>query len=295
MLTCSQASLHTGEPLYGTAEKVDVWLMLEYNLPWRAKATKDNNLPLAVKAWLAEQIDELERDHGLKARLQFISQDRKYRGAKLSYFIGVNHHTSPKLYKHELDHYDNLETLNLAALVDDGSEQEHQEPAYFVCTNGRRDQCCAIHGTPIYLMLAKQVGAAAWRTTHIGGHRFAGNVLTLPIGASYGRVSRHDVAKLVEATNTGSLFLENLRGRTCFKPYEQTAEYVARIRTGQSSIKVLQWTGAVDAEVGIDITFKDVTTDQNHNIRLMRSEAPLNVLGSCGDDAPKQVWTYTEV
>ena len=41
-------------------------------------------------------------------------------------------------------------------------------------TNGQRD------GLPAHARLRELVGAPAWQTTHIGGHRFAPNVLVLP-------------------------------------------------------------------------------------------------------------------
>ncbi len=292
MVTCSQAAAE--EPLTGTADKVDVWLMLEYNRPWRAKATKDNNLPGSVKARLASEIEKLERDHGLKARLQFIAQDRKYRGDSLTFFVGVNDHDSPKLFKNSFVHYDDLEDLNLAEFLSDGAPVERQtEPAYFVCTNGRRDQCCAVYGTPLYLMLAREVGSAAWKTTHIGGHRFAGNILTLPNGATYGRVSRHAVGALVEATNAGALVLDNLRGRTCFEPYEQVAEHLARSRAGSSSIKEIQWAGT-EGDGPYQVMFENVASGESQSIQITRSDTPQDVLGSCGDEKPKQVWTYAE-
>ena len=295
MVTCSHASASAAEPLYGTADKVDVWLMLEYNRPWRAKATKDNNLPGGLKARLESEIEKVERDHGLKARLQFISQDRKYRGDKLACFVGINDHVVPKLYKLAADHYDDFEDLDLAAFLAGDTPGELQTaPAYFVCTNGRRDQCCAVLGTPLYLMLAREVGAAAWKTSHIGGHRFAGNVLTLPNGASYGRVSRHDVGGLVEATNAGTLVLENLRGRTCFEPYEQVAEMLARNRTGKQNLEDLTWTGT-DGEDPYIVKFNDAASGETQAIRVKRGAAPQEVWGSCGDEKPKQVWTYAEV
>ena len=66
-------------------------------------------------------------------------------------------------------------------------------PQYFVCTNGQRDLCCARFGLPTYAALRERVGERVWQTTHVGGHRFAPNVLTLPQAALYGRVQPADV------------------------------------------------------------------------------------------------------
>ena len=49
---CSELAID--EPMWGTAEEVDVWLLLEYNPTWNAKAVTDNNLDDASKNWLEE-------------------------------------------------------------------------------------------------------------------------------------------------------------------------------------------------------------------------------------------------
>ena len=69
-------------------------------------------------------------------------------------------------------------------------------PLWLVCTNGRRDRCCAEIGRPITAALAERWPEATWETTHLGGHRFSGTLLALPSGHTLGRL---DVASAVEA------------------------------------------------------------------------------------------------
>ena len=48
---CAEVALSESEPIAGTADTVDVWIMLEYAPAWAAKATSDNALAAPTKAW----------------------------------------------------------------------------------------------------------------------------------------------------------------------------------------------------------------------------------------------------
>jgi hypothetical protein len=48
-----------------------------------------------------------------------------------------------------------------------------------VCTNGRRDVCCALWGQRFYAAAAALL-PNVWQTTHLGGHRFAATAVSLP-------------------------------------------------------------------------------------------------------------------
>lgn len=61
-----------------------------------------------------------------------------------------------------------------------------------VCTHGSRDRCCGQAGTVLFLEVENAVQASedltsvrVWRTSHIGGHRFAPTALTLPDGMTW--------------------------------------------------------------------------------------------------------------
>ncbi|HEY6599463.1 MAG TPA: hypothetical protein VIZ30_09120, partial [Pseudomonadales bacterium] len=49
---CAELALAEGATLAGTADVVDAWIMLEYLPAWTAKATTDNSLASATRAWL---------------------------------------------------------------------------------------------------------------------------------------------------------------------------------------------------------------------------------------------------
>ena len=61
-------------------------------------------------------------------------------------------------------------------------------PLFVVCTHGRRDPCCAERGRPVAGALAAAFPDATWESTHVGGDRFAGNLVAFPHGLYFGRV-----------------------------------------------------------------------------------------------------------
>jgi hypothetical protein len=95
------------------------------------------------------------------------------------------------------------------------------DPVYAVCAHGTRDMCCAIEGRPVATALARQRPGRAWECSHLGGDRFAANVLVLPTGQLYGRIT--DPAALVAATEAGRTLPELLRGQVGLPPAAQAA------------------------------------------------------------------------
>ena len=58
-----------------------------------------------------------------------------------------------------------------------------------MCTNGRRDRCCALLGRPLAAEIVAAGHSEVWEVTHLGGHRFSPTMLVLPHGYAYGRLT----------------------------------------------------------------------------------------------------------
>jgi (2Fe-2S) ferredoxin len=102
-------------------------------------------------------------------------------------------------------------------------------PLLLVCTHGKHDRCCARYGRPLYTALCEQADDEwVWQSSHVGGDRFAGNVVVLPQGLYYGRVEPADAWALLEEHAAGRIHLERYRGRSCYRFREQAAERVVR-------------------------------------------------------------------
>ena len=266
---CSDLSLAAGEPLVGTAGRVDVWLLLEYNPVWRAKAVTDNDLPQKITAWLDRQMESMT-ERGLQPRLQFIRQPELDR-EQITFFAG----TSEGLYRAEIGGYSAITDLDLATDLGSKSMPRVEESQYFVCTNGQRDLCCARFGLPAYASLREAVGARAWQTTHLGGHRFAPNVLTLPQGVLYGRVRPEDVSRFVEDVEAGQLARDHVRGRSALPAEAQAAEMALEE-------DMLELVGCEAGRVVMR------TSRGERRIRVTQADA-MEIIASCGDDATECV------
>jgi len=53
---CSELSRTQGEPMLGTAEPVDIWLLLEYKPAWKSRAVEDNGLEDETNRWLEDSL-----------------------------------------------------------------------------------------------------------------------------------------------------------------------------------------------------------------------------------------------
>jgi len=97
------------------------------------------------------------------------------------------------------------------------------EPLFAVCAHGTHDVCCALMGRPVAAALDDARPGRVWECSHVGGDRFAANVLVLPTGLLYGRVGAHAVGPLADATDRGVVLEQYLRGRVGFAPEVQAA------------------------------------------------------------------------
>ncbi len=281
---CTDWSLAIDEPMAGTAVSSKVWLFLEYNQPWTAKATSDNSLPLPVQTWLAEQAA------AVNGRLQFIKQSRGGR-TTWAFFVACFGDVASRVYRFDLASYNDLFDLDLSAIVA-GAARYHAnrttEPQLLVCTNGKRDVCCALHGMALLRALAAQTDSVLWQTTHLGGHRFAPTLLTLPDGVNYGRINPEDAPHLLQHVHNHTLWLEKLRGRVCYDAVTQFADLALRQETA-----VLDLTGYGHLST-------DVVDESKWQVRfrspagktitvLVESAPPLTTYPSSGQLKPKTI------
>lgn len=129
---------------------------------------------------------------------------------------------------------------DLVDLPLDGTAGEPSgEPCFLVCTHGRHDACCAIRGRPVAAALAAQRPGQVWECSHVGGDRFAANLVALPHGLYYGGADEANVAELAATHDRGEVTLELLRGRTTFAPVTQAAQNYARQLLGERGINAL--------------------------------------------------------
>jgi len=116
----------------------------------------------------------------------------------------------------------------LVKRVSGSKPQASEARRYLVCTNGARDPCCAIRGPAVALALDRVRPGQAYECSHLGGHRFAANLLVLPEGLCFGRLDARSALALLEELEAGQLPLEHFRGRSGLAQEEQAAEILVR-------------------------------------------------------------------
>lgn len=119
------------------------------------------------------------------------------------------------------------------------------DPFFLVCTHGRHDTCCAVEGRPVAAALRRLRPGAVWECSHVGGDRFAANVVAMPHGVYYGRVGVSDAAALVEAHDRGEVLPHLLRGRSTTVPAAQAALAHVAGQLGVVGLDALHPAGAI--------------------------------------------------
>jgi hypothetical protein len=113
-------------------------------------------------------------------------------------------------------------------------------PIFCVCTHGRHDACCAERGRPVAAALTGSHTDQTWEVSHVGGDRFAANVLVLPEGLYYGRMDPGSASEVAWLHEAGRLDLAHLRGRASAPMHVQYAEIALRRHLGEDRLDALR-------------------------------------------------------
>jgi len=113
------------------------------------------------------------------------------------------------------------------------------EPVFLVCGHAQRNACCARFGGPLAVELAARYPGRVFQTTHVGGHRFAANLVILPHGLYYGPVSVDLATAAISAYERGAVEPGRYRGRAGQPRSVQEAEYEILTRGGGLPVAAL--------------------------------------------------------
>lgn len=195
----------------GTAGCYAGYLLLEWPLPWPQDLSEITELSPLVAAL-----------RGTGIRLQGLVPTRDH---------GEGHHAivyarSPadtgfsRLYRREV-------VVPLAALVpsalalleaSSGPVGDVPEQLYdiLICGHGRRDRCCGSLGTAlagdIARALSERGDVRTWRTSHMGGHRFAPTVTILPESTVWAHADTGLVSGVVDRSGPLEPLMDRYRG-----------------------------------------------------------------------------------
>jgi hypothetical protein len=240
------AATARAEPLAGTASRADRFILVEFPTPWPAKAVEvfGPGLGEAIGAAAAAS----------RAKILLVRRPGQRTG-QLRRWAVVDARAGRGLWGSWEAESD------LGALVDTigapASAAWSDDPVALVCTHARHDACCGVRGRPVAAALARSHPDLVWESSHLGGHRFAGNVAFPLDGTYYGRVDTAGAPDVVNQHLGGTVVAEHLRGFSWLEPAAQAVAVEAHLRWGPASaraIKAASVTGLADDRLRVELT-----------------------------------------
>ena len=222
-MPCSDRSLERDDPLVGTAGYRERWFLVEIDGAWGANAFLQSRLEPGLARLLVSRIESA----GMRAlairrtgrRADARRQQSRWRWAVVD--------ARPGIESVRWGSVDDPRKL-LEVPLDGSTGIASDEPVICVCTHARHDQCCAVRGRPVIAALAKAYPKQTWECSHLGGDRFAANMIVFPHGLHYGRVISVDAVGIIERYTSGTIDHRYLRGRSSLPNVVQAAQAFAR-------------------------------------------------------------------
>jgi hypothetical protein len=229
------ASIARGEPVEATASQVRRWLLVEVTGSWGRDAISQSELgPHAPAVW-----QRAMKQRGI--RVIAIRRDLHHHhgpdGSRLVYVEAARPGADPGVAHRAVvpDLHEVVRaTASLAAGHGVGGGWALDVERYvLVCTNGRHDACCATYGRPLVRELRESPWAGeVWECSHIGGDRWAANLVILPDSLYFGHQDGASARRVLAAHDAGRLELLGFRGRSTSRLIEQAAEQHVRTTLG---------------------------------------------------------------
>ncbi len=244
---CADASRERSDPVHATAPPSARLLLVEVPGPWGRTALTDSRLDRYATGRLADSAQVagvrvlLVRRPGRHAAPP---PDTLRRWALVDTRPGREvAHWGTWRHEHELLEVD-LDAPEVPP-APDGPQR-----LALVCAHGRHDVCCALRGRPVASALAEAAPDwDVWECSHLGGDRFAANLLLLPTGDLFGSLDPRSAVAAVAAYDEGRILMPHHRGRVGVPMVEQAALHHAALALGEDrrgALRVLHVDGADD-------------------------------------------------
>ncbi|MEV4807464.1 sucrase ferredoxin [Nonomuraea sp. NPDC049421] len=258
-----------------------LWLLVEYTGTWPSRL-ENFELP--------QEISELVRralERGIRPQLiRRPGRRTRQREQGIRVLVGYAAGERPWLASGVIAGPDDLDLDALVAGVVPESCILEDEPVFLVCTHAKRNACCARIGLPLARSLAEKLPDRVWETSHVGGDRYAANLVCLPHGIFYGSMSQAAALAAANAYRSGEVILDRFRGRAGIPEPLQAVEHFARAHTGERSV------GAVAVEssrMDGDVTEAIVRCG---DVRLQVVIEPSAFTTPCGTACAETITTY---
>jgi hypothetical protein len=207
---CSDHAREVGEDIIGSATNYQTYILVECPQPWTYNAFNSKWVP----SNLQKLVEEVSRAK-LPVRFLLIANDLSHKVDYTTLLIYQKQEgLSSGFQKHEfkLPHIEQVAAVVKQCLwgkMPDAETETNITRDILVCTHGSHDQCCARYGNPFYFYAAANIADLAldnvriWKSSHLGGHRFAPTAIDFPNGRYYGFLDQESFRSIL--TRTGDI------------------------------------------------------------------------------------------
>lgn len=314
---CSQIWQESSHLAYGTAPVASFWIGIEQPGSWGRQALTQSDLDPEVGARLEAAVDAaggkvvLIRRPGEKVAARSGLRSVVVSGSQLEGpWLVVREVPEAELSGHLIELVAELERGGVEHL--DLSQYQPAPAALLICTNGKRDACCAITARPLEDALLSQgadalpIGVRVWESSHLNGHRFAPTGVVLPTGQMFAWLDLDTAREALGAAAAGrlaSLGPRLERGRTALPRAIQAVDVAIRGLTGETDPTGLKFIAddpaavahdaATYARLGLPPTGVTVVGERAWRASVSAMEAP-DLPESCGKAAvPVADWAVS--
>ncbi len=211
-LRCTDQTAALGENPAGTAGSALCYLLVELPLPWPPKI--EQHPILDGVDWAASGASDVRVLAIIGTGTDTADGHRviSYRRAPGAPFDGFDRSETT------VGTESVAETINRVMAGAEVTDHETAAAAtdILVCTHGTRDRCCGAVGTLVHLeletLVAERSDVTVWRTSHLGGHRFAPTALVFPTGLGLAHADAETIVDIVDQRREPADLQAHLRG-----------------------------------------------------------------------------------
>lgn len=228
-MTCSQSSKNTTHDILGSIEHRTHQLFIQIPEPWERPYGLSPKVPKGILPILknfakkipSSSVSLISNDQEVSEKIRvllLVKEEKKTLYKKFEYLF------PKKVFEESLHQILILGNRDLPDSIESSTRD------YFICTHSKRDACCGVHGESLYKELKNKLDEKAlsirlFRSTHIGGHRYAPTLLEGPQVRCWGLLDYESAKLLITKDAPLEKLLKHYRGSAALKsPYFQLAE-----------------------------------------------------------------------
>jgi len=218
-ISCSDFNTSINPDPIGTSIHVERIILIEAPIPWPSKIREHQ---------LLKGLDGLDNRFFKSGRILLTpltnkdeSKIRIYERLSIGVEESVFNFSNTEELKNIITQINNPTDLKQIK----ASSKVLTQPTFLICTHGSRDTCCGSKGTIFAKELASITNLEVLKVSHIGGHRFAPTLISLPDGRVWANLTFSDAEVIATKQPITDSLVTKLRGWWGAQiGYEQVAE-----------------------------------------------------------------------